>query len=1291
MNKRTTIRNRIASYAVNSLMLALSACGGNGGGSNSSSNGDNGNVSTLQLVAPKTIYSLPSESGIGYIVINNPTETVIKNLHYNLTSQIGSGTQAQIDPVSAEKCTAVAAYSQCNLKITIPAGAIAGSIGLTIDNSNTSLLSKLTKSLKSNTTANNTIYSGIEQAAYNSLTGADGITLSYYHTVINGTPYVLVSGLVASANVGNFNNIVLVDSNGNPIPNQQLITGSNSYNQGSTFSVLLPIPAENGISQTIKVQTQQVNNGQTTVVSTATNSSTLTTTSGVGIADLLPSAIYLTSKAPEQIITFSNTGDAIAQLQELTSNNPNVEVVFTPTSLNSGTITTAILRLKNTSVAATTGNVILTYNNGQNETASSGTVDQNVNPTPTPAPTPTPTPEPSPSPGPAPSPVPVADLTAVFSPDNDFFTTTATGTASRQMIITNTGNTTEDNITLVLPANFTISSGTSNSCTVTQGMNPGAISDSLAAQTGSCNITVTYNNNTLTAENTEDITISYHYNNGTPAPTPTTAAVDYRVTQSTAILSLTVPWDPYNFINISGVSGTDSATQTFTLYNSGEVAATNVVGSISPTSIFSILSNYGSTIAAGTSGNLNLQFGPSSSFGSYNTTLTVNYDDYPTHVAIPVTVGITGSVSNAIAYLKTVGATGFAGGDGQTAATAYALQTGSNGQVTLTYENKGNEPALNFNFTSGTISSKLTGTPFTLLTDGCNLDSGGKTLAANETCDEVLQYTPTAVGATTLPLDTSNWEFSYSDTHGSYTYNSAPIYFNAYAPATIAITTSGLTAGESVALASSFNIVASLSGGYNVANQTIALQNLSPLDPNINISATCIVSSVQSTCTIPVDIGVSAAIQSYTVDVINQTAGVSISSGTPVAFNVYDPTPVGSETILGAAAEAGCLILKSNRQPYCWGNNHQGELGIGSFTSKNIPTAVLMGGSSAIPVGTLFNQVSVAVAGDNYGDSSVCAISSSKQTYCWGDNKYGQLGNGTNITSNVAVAVSAGQIPVGVKLIKVSNAGDHACGVGTDGKAYCWGRNTSGQLGNGNTTSSSLPVAVLQGQIPSGVTIRDIGAGVYGTCAIASNGKAYCWGYYYSSSSSTTPVLLSGGALPSNYQTLAISLAHDDVAQAACLIADTGSMYCWGDNGGGQLGNGTYTNSSLPVLVSQGQVPLGAKWLSVSQGGYSTCGMTDQGLAYCWGNNSFGQLGLGNTTSFNTPQAVILGGSSQIPLGTKLIAISGGYDDDGGSTAMFCGMSDLGNVYCWGSNTYGQLGYGVTGGSSSYAKAVTMP
>lgn len=107
--------------------------------------------------------------------------------------------------------------SQCNVKVMIPAGAVAGSFGFSANNGS-SLLSKLGKAFKDSVTQPATQAIAVQQAAYNNYTGAEGITLSYYKTVIDGVPYVLVTGLVASANAGNFNGIVLVDAAGTPIP-----------------------------------------------------------------------------------------------------------------------------------------------------------------------------------------------------------------------------------------------------------------------------------------------------------------------------------------------------------------------------------------------------------------------------------------------------------------------------------------------------------------------------------------------------------------------------------------------------------------------------------------------------------------------------------------------------------------------------------------------------------------------------------------------------------------------------------------------------------------------------------------------------------------------------------------------------------------------------------------------------------------------------------------------------------------------------------------------------------------
>lgn len=620
------MHNKLLKWLLPTIAVGLiTACSSGSSSSSNSGGGGNGDASTLQILTPKIIYSKTASVGNGYVTVINPTTTTIKNLSYSLNNPVGSGSSASIDEASAANCAVIAANSQCNIKLNVAAGAVAGSLGFCVSN-NGSLLSKIIKSTQGAKTAQLPI--GIEQAYYNNVSGADGITLSYYHTVIAGVPYILVSGIVASDKAGSFNKIVLVDGNGNPLPNQQLISGNVSSAQGSTFTVLLPVSASSGISQTIKVQTQQVaTDGSVTVVSTGA-ASTLVTTTGVGIADSLPGAVYLTGSHPEQTITFVNSGDIQAQLQSFAANNPNIEVTFNPTSLASGATTTATLKLKNPVLPATSGAITLTYNNGKETKTSTAVVEQNVSPQPNPNPSPTPSPTP-----PVP-PAPTASLTTAFSPDNDFFTTTAIGTASRQLTLTNRGSTVENNIVLTLPANFTISSGNSNSCTVTQGT---TVSDNLAANNGSCNLTVSYSNSTVTAQSAATISIAYDYNNGTAAPTPATAAVNYQVTQSSANLS--VETNPITFANVLN-NNVDYNQQTVTIKNSGDIPATNLAFSITGTdsALFSTQSG-GTCVSGGSLSNaigsntctINTQFGPAASevTGTSKTaSLDVSYTPY---------------------------------------------------------------------------------------------------------------------------------------------------------------------------------------------------------------------------------------------------------------------------------------------------------------------------------------------------------------------------------------------------------------------------------------------------------------------------------------------------------------------------------------------------------------------------------------------------------------------------------------------------------------------------------------
>ena len=218
--------------------------------------------------------------------------------------------------------------------------------------------------------------------------------------------------------------------------------------------------------------------------------------------------------------------------------------------------------------------------------------------------------------------------------------------------------------------------------------------------------------------------------------------------------------------------------------------------------------------------------------------------------------------------------------------------------------------------------------------------------------------------------------------------------------------------------------------------------------------------------------------------------------------------------------------------------------------------------------GTLDTASAVAA-----GDSHTCALTSSGGIKCWGSNKSpggfnqlndsGQLGNGTNSNSNIPVNVSG--LSSGVKM--VSAGGMHTCALTSSGGVKCWGDNGYGQLGNGANLKSNIPVNVSG--LSSGVTM--ISAGSDHTCALTSSGGVKCWGNGIdgelgnaTNSMSNVPVNVSG--LSSGITMIAVGKAH------ACALTSSQGIKCWGSNDLGQLGNGTNSNSNIPVSVS-GFVP----------------------------------------------------------------------------------------------------------------------
>ncbi len=258
-----------------------------------------------------------------------------------------------------------------------------------------------------------------------------------------------------------------------------------------------------------------------------------------------------------------------------------------------------------------------------------------------------------------------------------------------------------------------------------------------------------------------------------------------------------------------------------------------------------------------------------------------------------------------------------------------------------------------------------------------------------------------------------------------------------------------------------------------------------------------------------------------------------------------------------------CAIDPDNKV-YCWGGNYSGQIGNGNTDNQTTPVAVSAG---AMPAG--------AVKSITAGDYHNCAIASDDKVYCWGGNGNGQLGNGNTDDQTTPVAVSAGAMPAGA--VKSITAGSsHTCAIASDDKVYCWGYNEDGELGNGDIIDQATPVAVSAGAMPAGA-VKSITAGDYHTCAIASDDKAYCWGYNgdgqlgnddSEAASQTTPVAVLAGAMPAGaVQSITAGSYH------TCAIASDDKAYCWGYNGDGQLGNGNTDSQTTPSAVLAGVMP----------------------------------------------------------------------------------------------------------------------
>jgi len=360
-----------------------------------------------------------------------------------------------------------------------------------------------------------------------------------------------------------------------------------------------------------------------------------------------------------------------------------------------------------------------------------------------------------------------------------------------------------------------------------------------------------------------------------------------------------------------------------------------------------------------------------------------------------------------------------------------------------------------------------------------------------------------------------------------------------------------------------------------------------------------------------------------------------------VVATAVNPKP---ETV--AAGLYHSCALDAAGAAYCWGVNDQGRLGDGTTDSRTSPVPV--SGS------TVFASLAA-------GASHTCGLDGDGHAWCWGNNAFGQLGDGTVTERHAPVAVAAPSGGTQLTFSVLTAGWTHTCGLGTNGVAWCWGASTSGQLGSATISFANRPTRV------AGVLLfRALSAEALHTCGLTSDGSAWCWGLNGEGEvgDGTTNLANFPTAVAGGFRFTTIGAGGiDGPSSHTCAANATGSTRCWGDNSAGQLGDGTTTDRLTPALAG------GPSLERVSGGNRFTCGLTPAGAAYCWGINTRGELGIGTTTAagigVGTPTAVVGPGG-----GTALTftSLSAGADHA-------CARAGDGNVYCWGENVFGQLGY----------------
>jgi len=403
-----------------------------------------------------------------------------------------------------------------------------------------------------------------------------------------------------------------------------------------------------------------------------------------------------------------------------------------------------------------------------------------------------------------------------------------------------------------------------------------------------------------------------------------------------------------------------------------------------------------------------------------------------------------------------------------------------------------------------------------------------------------------------------------------------------------------------------------------------------------------------------------------------------------------DGSPTGLPVVEVAAGNSHACARFNNGTVKCWGNNQSGQLGTGIPANVGDEPNELGGNLPLVDLGT--GRTAVALA---CGAGHTCARLDNNQVKCWGSNDQGQLGLGDTVNRGLAAGTMGDALPTvdlgtGRTAVGLAAGSSFTCATLDDGTLKCWGVNFGGQLGLGDALSRGIGPGQMGDALPAvdlgPSPVAGISLGSAHVCARLDDGTLKCWGDNVFGRLGLGDSI-GRGALPND---MGANLAAVDLGAGrtvlqvgtgishTCARLDDGTVKCWGFNFDGQLGlgdQGTRGNAAGTMGNNLVPVPLGAGTAvaELAVGALHNCARLISGTLKCWGQNTTGQLGVGDTTSRGAVFTDLGDNLPPVDLGAPRQAtqIAAG-------TGFSCALLDDATVKCWGANLSGELGQGDT-------------